>query len=1073
MQVSILGPVEVWRDGVLVPVSGGRVRALLTRLALGYGRPVGSAELVDAIWFDAPPSDAANALQSLVSRLRRALGAAGAVVPAPGGYRLDVRPDDVDASTFSAAVRAGRAQLQAGRAADAAETLRGALALWRGMPLADLDPPPPAAGELTELRLGALGDRLDADLRCGRAADVVAEAEALAAGHPLRERFTLLLMDALSRTGRTAEALTAYEERRRYLAETLGTDPSPELRAAHLQLLRGQPSAEPARSRHRTNLRAQLTSFLGRTDEAKRIGSLLDVGRLVTIVGPGGAGKTRLAGVVAHDRLEQMDDGVWLIELAPVTDPEELPQAFLGALGMRSNNFIERSQERAVLTTGQRLLDLLADAECLLVVDNCEHVVTAVAELIEELLVRCPSLRVLATSREPLGIDGESLCLLPPLLLPPADATADDVLSWPSVALFADRAAAVSAGFDITDESVHAVVEIVRRLDGLPLAIELAAARLRVMPVAEIATRLSDRFRLLTGGSRTAMPRHRTLRAVVEWSWELLTPAEQQLAERLAIFPSGATLDSATAICAGELLSRPDIADVLNALVEKSLLQIEDGAGLRYRMLETIREYGIERLAERGEIESIRTAHAHYFAALVHEADGWIRRAEQVPWLRRLEAERDNILAALRHLGESGDAAATVDLALELGVYWTLIGFHSEAAIWLRFALTVEGPSDERHRLMIEGLLGLNALATTFGDGSVDEVEIGLSELDVLGERLDAADDSGEPLLTMLRPMLAFFRDDMQHVLRLMERAITVEDDWTRATIYMFRANLFENEGNVERMRQDTEVALELFTRIGDRWGLASTLSALGQLYTLDGRLDDAIEAYARAARYLVEFGATEDEAFIHLRLADLSLRRGDIPAARREAALVRSAEVQAGSRTHRMMADTMEATIARLVGDSAAMRRYRDQLAEQLPNLGAVHPLTGHIRAMALTCLSMLHLELGDPGAAHASLLSAHASGIGTKDMPIVAAVVGATAAFAFTAGQPADAAELLGIAASVRGSADDTALDTAALTEALRSALGSEFETYYRRGLGQDRESGLRRADPARLVPSSGSAD
>ncbi|MCW2527960.1 MAG: transcriptional regulator, winged helix family [Pseudonocardiales bacterium] len=1077
VQISILGPVEVSNDGVAIAVAGARVRALLVRLALGYGRTVSANELIDTIWSENPPADAANALQSLVSRLRRTLGSAGSVLQVPGGYRLDVSSDDVDARRFIVAARAGRASLRSGSFEAAAGTLRSALAMWRGPALVDLDPLPPAADELAELRLGALEDRVEADIEGGRALDVVGELEALAAANPLRERLTGLLMSALAHSGRPAEALSAYERVRRYLADELGSDPSAELQQAHLELLRGQARPEAQRPRHRTNLRAQRTTFLGRADEAKRIAGLLESSRLVSIIGPGGSGKTRLAGVVAGEFVDAMDDGVWLVELAPVTDPANVAPAVLSSLGLRANKILERNQDRVAANASDRLLDLLADAECLLVIDNCEHLITAVAELADLLIAHSPSLRILTTSREPLGIDGEALCLLPPLLLPPVDASAVDALDWPSVQLFSDRAAAVSADFSINDQTVGAVVEIVRRLDGLPLAIELAAARLRVMPVGEIANRISDRFRLLTGGSRAAMPRHRTLRAVVEWSWELMTPAEQRLAERLAIFPSGATVESATAVCAntyqpGEhiaadgLLTAEDIPELLSTLVDKSLLQVTDANGLRYRMLETIREYGAEQLADRGEIMAVRQAHAQYFSDLVHEADRWLRRAEQVPWLRRLESERDNILAALRFLGESGDSWATIELALKLGMHWTLLNSHAEAASWLRFALEVEGPSDLRHRTMAEGLVALNSLVMTFGEGDTDVVQSRMTDLEAIGDRLDELDATDEPFLIMIRPMLAFFTNNRPRMYHLLDTAMVgLDDKWARATLIMFRGSMYENDGDVEGMRADTETAYELFEELGERWGLASTLASLATLHSMDGKIDEAIEEFNRAVRYLSEFGASSDEAFMHLRLANLYLRRNDLPAARREAESVRTAEIQAGSRSQRLMADSMEATIARAAGDSDAMAFYRLSLAEQLEDMRDLHPMNGHMRAMTLGILAVLEVDLGDIEAARSDLALSYSVGLGTRDMPIMASVAGAVAYFAAAVDRFEEAATVLGASVALRGAEDATDIDVAALMKKLRAELAGRFEDCYAAGRGLTQEAALAAVDPSPL--------
>ena len=397
--------------------------------------------------------------------------------------------------------------------------------------------------------LGAQTDLIEAELRLGRGVDVIGDLESMVAANPLRERLAGQLMRALAAAGRTADALAVFDRLRAHLADELGVDPGAEIQALQLAVLRGEIEPEvmiaPPSGRRHSNLRASLTSFIGREEELARVSTLLESGRLVTIVGPGGAGKTRLASEVAARWTSRRSDGVWLIELAPVSDGKAIAQAMLGALGLLDTRSVDRRLGRAAPESIEQLFDVLAEADCLLLVDNCEHLIGPVAVVVDQLLARCREVRILTTSREPLGIVGESLCLLPPLGLPPVGVAARDAADHPAVQLLVERAQAVHAGFAVDDSSVDDIVEIVQRLDGLPLAIELAAARLRVMPIGEIAARLSDRFRLLTGGSRTAMPRHRTLRAVVEWSWDLLAPDERLLAERLAVFPAGATVDSA------------------------------------------------------------------------------------------------------------------------------------------------------------------------------------------------------------------------------------------------------------------------------------------------------------------------------------------------------------------------------------------------------------------------------------------------------------------------------------------------------------------------------------------------
>lgn len=1035
MRVAILGQLEVRdADGTLRAVAGGRVRALLARLALDVGRVVPAHVLVDEVWAADPPAEPGNALQSLVSRLRRMLGNGALVVQEAGGYRLALARRDVDATRLADLLaEAARVQEPDGRSA----LLQQATELARGPAAPEVESS--HAVRLDELVLGAHEQRLELDVADPAAdpADLVRRAGELARAHPLHEHLVGLLMRALHRQGRTPDALTVYDHLRHRLAEELGTDPSSELQTLHLELLQEAPVIPPRPAR-RTNLRAGLTSFIGRDDEEKRLHRLLETGRLATIVGPGGAGKTRLAGVVAAEWVDRMADGVWFVELAPVTDASALPQAFLGSLGVQARDVLERRGERAAVASTDRLVDLLAEATSLLVVDNCEHLIGEVAALVDVLLAGCPGLRVLTTSREPLGIDGEALCLLPPLLLPKPDADPATALQHASVALFADRARAVAATFAVDDGNVAEVVDIVRRLDGLPLAIELAAARLRVLPVSEIAARLSDRFRLLTGGSRTAMPRHRTLRAVVEWSWDLLSADERTLAERLAVFPGGATVESAAAVAATAGLAATDVPDLLDTLVDKSLLRVESTEGLRYRMLETIREFGTERLVTAGVVDDVRRAHALHHAALVREAAPHLRAAEQLVWLRRIEAEMDNILAAVGFLAAAGDGDAVVPLVAELALYWLLVGQHTEASTWLRTALQAPG-GDPAQRLLAEVMLAINALAGGFGgDGDLnDDIRGRIDDLAELGVRMDAIDLTHDQGLLLLRPMLSFFAGRPDDVRTLMTASLEHADEWTGAALVMFRGNLEENEGNLEEMRRDVRAALEVFERLGERWGMASCLTAVAQLSTLEGDLDRAVVEYSRAERLLEEFGAAGDMTFTRSRIADLHLRRGDVAAAR--AQFDRMVPV-AGSRGERVMTDCVLAGVLRAEGDTAAARVHRGRLLDHVRGLGVPHPLNGHMTAMALGVVTSLDLWLADGPVPVDLVAEAYVAAVATRDMPVLAGVGLVVAGWLDHEGHPASAATALGAAAAVQGRLDESDPKTAGLVARLRAALGAD---------------------------------
>ena len=1064
MQVLILGPLEV-RDGdAVVEIDGYRVRRLLLRLALDVGRPVSTDQLADAVWDGEPPANQANALQTLVSRVRRALGAADRVQRGAGGYSLvGVRTDTQEFTDLLASARTAESRGDQGAVV---EELDRALTLWRGAALADAADAEFALAEAArwdELRLTARHDRLRALVNLGRAADVVVEAAQLTAEFGLREQFTELLMTALSTLGRTSEALEAYERLRVRLADELGTDPGPELQRQHLQLLRGT-TADSARRGTRTNLRAGVTSFVGRDVERDRVSALLETGRLVTVVGPGGAGKTRLAGVAAAGWVDRLTDGVWLVELASVTDEANIAQAVLGSLGVRATQAMDRAIER--LATEDRLTQVLTDSDCLLVMDNCEHLIAGVAQLLDGLLARCPRLRVLATSREPLGIDGESLCVLAPLALPPAGSSAPDAIAFPVVQLFAERAAAITAGFVVDADSVGSVVEIVRRLDGLPLAIELAAARLRVLPVAEIAARLHDRFRLLTGGSRVALPRHRTLRAVVEWSWELLSDHERLLVERLAVFPSGARTDAAVAICSDDALPGGAVAELLDALVEKSLLTVPPGDALRYRMLETIREYGIERLAERGELAAVRRRHAEWFADVVERAAPLLRTADQLHWLRLLEVERDNTVSAVRYLAEIGatDAAAAntaLRMGSSLGWYWTVIGNDAEAASVLRMVLRNDLADDATGRLIGEALFGLSSLSSSL-NGYPLEAEASAWNLSELGERLIAVDDDADPSILLLRPMMFFFGDESSRAESLLQYAVDRGDRWIRASALMFRARYAENNGDIAGMRADATEAVELFTEIGDRWGLANAMSALAIVHTFDGDLAVAIEMYQRAAAHMALFGAAEDQTMMHLRLVDLQLRAGDLAAARAEAARIRTNDFQGGSRIGRILAETAFLSIALAAEEADSIEQHRARLAGLLDSLDLQHPIGGHALALGLTMLATLSIRAGELTAAESQLRLAHSSAVGAEDMPLLAGVGVAVASLRHARGDHAGAARTLGASARIRGADDPTDTIVCRLSAELRAVPDAGFDESYAAGRCLERPAALAAINP-----------
>ncbi|MFD6568648.1 BTAD domain-containing putative transcriptional regulator [Micromonospora profundi] len=902
MRFRVLGPTRVLlADGREVPVGGPRLRALLALLLLNAGRIVPAERLIDGLYGEHPPRGPANALQSQVSRLRQALPAEDALVEFhQAGYRLAVDPEDVDAYRFERLAESGRRALAAGDWSHAAALLREASELWHGPALADVLNAPAQAARLDELRLAAVEDRIEAELTLGGHSALVAELRELVVAHPLRERARGQLMRVLSGLGRPAEALAEFEDARRTLAEQLGVDPSVELAAIHLAVLRGaeRPATEQA-------LPSQLTTFVGREEELKRVGDLLGERRLVTITGPGGAGKTRLA-IEAAGRA---GGEIRFVELAGLTDGSDVPQAVLSALGLRDAGLRAPAEHGRHPT--DRLVEALAERRLLLVLDNCEHVVADVARLAARLLSASPSLRVLATSREPLGLAGEALCPLSGLTLPPPDVPALAVDDYAAVRLFAQRAADVVPGFAVTPDNVEAVLCICRTLDGLPLAIELAAARLRALPVAEVAARLDDRFRLLSVGSRAAPPRHRTLRAVVEWSWDLLDDDERRLARRLAVFAGGATLEAAGRVCG---LPTAELVDALTGLADKSFVELTGG---RYRMLETVRAFCAERLAEAGETDRLRRAHIAYFLEFAWTASDHLRGPDQVLWLRRLDAERDNLHTALRRATAAGDTAEAAGLVAALSFYWWLRGMRGEGARLAAAVLDLLGTEAPQGLGEEYALCVYNASLGGFGQlsslGPEQPLLYGLDRLPRQPFLLYLSGISNGPPAGGVEDV----DDLMRHLRRL-----AGPDVWINALGTMGLGSAQMSTGQWERATASLGVALDGFRSAGDRWGSMITLGALGEVAAWQDDPDTASDLLDEAMGLAEQLGSVVDRADMMRTRGEIRLRAGDLVAAHNDFADALRLAQRSGAPEFVSASRLGLARVAQLRGDLAEARR-------------------------------------------------------------------------------------------------------------------------------------------------------
>ncbi len=905
VRYSILGPTQAHRDdGTAVPLGGARLRALLAALALRPGRAAAAETLIDEVWDGDPPADAGGALQALVARLRRALGH-DAVGSADGGYRLCAVADDIDLHRFERLVADGGRSLTDGDPGKAAGQLAEALGLWTGPPLADLPGRVAYAARYEALHAEAVRLRLTAELADGQAEHVLPELAALCAGQPLNERLQALHIRALRDAGRTADALDVYGAVRAAIADRLGVEPGPGLRALYAELLDGTASAAPApvraaeapADRSAGNLRSRLTSFVGREGDLGTLHEDLGAARLVTLTGPGGSGKTRLSQEAADRYGERWPDGVWLAELAPVAAAATVPEAVLNALGLREIA-LHSGSDKALADLREQdpvrsLTEFCANRVLLLVLDNCEHVIDACADLAERLLVRCPGVTVLATSREPLGVPGELVRPVDPLPEPTA------------LRLLADRGAAARPGFRLADDP-DACAEICRRLDGLPLAIELAAARLRSLTPRQIADRLDDRFRLLTGGSRTVLPRQQTLRAVVDWSWDLLEPAEQALLRRLSVFSGGCDLTSAEAVCAGGEVERRDVAALLGSLVDKSLvIAVLTEESARYRTLETIGEYAAARLAESGERDAVRRRHVSYFREYARTADPLLRGPQQVRWLDHFEREHDNLRAALRRAVDARDEQEALQLALACSWFWLLRNYRTELRTWpaavralgpdpfarplapvvplertpldMPLPLPPEQLDEARRWLRTSTLLALDEGLDELVRGG--DVEFGEAMIDAYRPHLPQS--SLRPGL--IRPFAAFLTGDFgrmpQLLTELVDSCRAHGRVWELAFALQLRAKAMNDiaDQNCEvDVLEDVRESRELFARVGDRWGMTEALSAEAETAAFRGDWPTAARCCREAIVLAREIGAHQQVPELTVRLGEAVLNAGD-----------------------------------------------------------------------------------------------------------------------------------------------------------------------------------------------------
>ncbi|WP_414941956.1 BTAD domain-containing putative transcriptional regulator [Amycolatopsis sp. cmx-11-51] len=1049
MRVTLLGPVGAEAgDGTPVDIGGVRLRMLLARLALDPGRGVPATVLIDGLWGAEPPADAANALQSLVSRLRKVLRADGVTLDSgTGGYRLDVAREDVDVYRFERLAAEGRAELAAGRDSGAAAILAEALGLWRGQALSDVLEAPFAqapATRLEDLRLEAAEDRFEAEIRLGGQDRVLADLKEAAAGNPLRERLAGLWIRALCAADRQSDALAVYEEVRAALADQLGVDPSSELQEIHLAALRGELGPPPAAADH---LPVRLTSFVGRDDELKLVAELLAGARLVTLVGSGGAGKTRLATEVATRHPAHARGRVWFVPLAGVRDPGDLPGAVFAALELWDLGLSHGDPMRRPVDALARAVETLGAGDALLVLDNCEHLVDAAAELANTLLRRVPTLRILATSREALAIDGETLCPLGPLAVPDGTPTVPQAAEAGAIRLFVDRAVAVRPDFVLDESTVDEVAQICRRLDGMPLALELAAARLRSMTVAQISQRLDDRFRLLTSGSRTALPRQRTLRAVVEWSWDLLDDAERVLARRLSVFGAGAEVEAVESVCAGEGLPAEDALYVLGSLVEKSIVDAMAGdqGEPRYRMLETIRAYAAERLDEAGERARLAKAYHRYYAELAERLEPSLRTRNQLVAISRYDAENGNLVTALRQAIDADDVEMATRLFGGSFWYWLIKGDSDRLEGFVAEVLAFGDRLEEDFAAAFRAIRAMMAMVPGIGDP-----EEGVALIDHC-VRTNAQERFAGLALGL--PMLAFFCQDKELAHREVTRALLSLDPWARAAASWAQSFILGDEGDPEGAGQARDRAFEGFSAVGDRWGTAMAVGMKASDISMSGDHEAAISLYRQGIALALELGSQDDVIQQRWRLATEYARAGDLDTAMRE---IREAERYAIDTGNDQLAVMVLVGKADLLSRAGRVDEAREVAARFRARMAQV-PLPGlfgeEFGGLIDTEVALAAGELDEAERAAVVVVKS------TKergDMADLGRIVEIFALIRFRQGRAESAVRLVGAAKLLRGKLDLGEPSIRVLIDDLREHFGEER---YESLLGQD--AGLPRAE------------
>ncbi|MBC2639381.1 MULTISPECIES: BTAD domain-containing putative transcriptional regulator [unclassified Rhodococcus (in: high G+C Gram-positive bacteria)] len=1025
IQVALLGEVSTYRSGVLAPLPGTRARSLLVALARDPGRSRAAQALIDEVWGEDPPRSPMNALHTQVSRLRAALPD-GVLEIGPAGYRLRVPRDAVDLTRAEDMARRWQ-----GRDHDRGvgpDEIRAALALWRGEPGADL----PAGVAATELAAHAavIRGRLEAAelaalVEAGAWEAALPEAQVQVAAGPLDERAHADLMRALAGLGRENEALDVFATFRTRLVDRLGADPSPALVALHTEILRGgSPPASAVQrlappDRTAIGLRAAPNTLLGRDTDIVAIERLLTSSRVVTILGPGGAGKTRLA----HELGVRAAAGtsVALVELAALRSSEDVVAAISGTLGLSEVDLAPgRLVVSRVHSARERLREALSAGPMLLILDNCEHVIGACSEIVADLVAAGNQLTVLATSRSPLMLASEAVYPLPPL--------ASDAEDAPAVQLFTARARAVRPTARLDPETVRGIC---RTLDGLPLAIELAAARVRSMSVEDIGRRLEHRFALLRSNDPTSPERHRTLHAVIDWSWQLLGEQQQVALRRLCRFPAGFTLDAARTIAEWDGVD--DVVDAVEGLVNQSLLSVSETSDtLRYYMLETVREYGEEQLAAAAEESEVFRRQGMWARGFASEALGRCR-ADQVALADDIDADHDNLLAVLRWAVERGDAETVTTVFPLLGGLWSIRGAHSEVMNWTPRILAATADSDLRDvdSELVAYTFLLAGMHLVFGGETRSLARTRTRLRHVVRERPDL------PSVTGFAVRLILSLGSGRRLARAVADGVRSNDRETRAAALSVRASLRENLGDFRGAMRDARAVSDLCVAIGDVWGTAMAAQFLGSLHSQSGQYRAAVGRYQVAVEGMRRLGAQEEANQLWGFQASALIADGDVVRGRKvlaetvlehRGALAATDDHQQDEWRVAAISSLAEADLAD--GDvERGLARYREALDMMYPRIVSepyADPF-GLMLAASVVCAHVLHGR-SEMMVEFVPQLAGWAStrlGMGMyPDLPVTGAVAAGVGCFEIAHGNSERGLALLALSSPARARQDSASL-------------------------------------------------